>query len=125
MVNHEKNTNKRVLSIKSQINITDELEIPISWNNTTMTVFLPVNYLTQQYNKAINNYGAIVYNNYPLLPANSKNFSSNILSLRLFDDLKNNVDVKNLTSPIKILIKKPKPDFKYCVFMEKNLYFIL
>lgn len=114
-------SNKRILTIKSQLNLTDEFEIPLTYANTSMTIFLPLSYLTQQYNQAINSVGAIVYNSYPLLPANSKNISSNILSLRLFDELKSEVEVKNLTTPIKILIRKTKPDFKYCVFMDSNL----
>ena len=100
------------------MNITDELEIPISWGGTNITLFLPVNYLTTEFNKDIRDYGAIIYNNYPLMPTNSKNFSNNVVSLKLYDELKNKIDVSNLTIPIKILIKKTKPDLKYCVFMD-------
>ena len=64
------------------MNITDELEIPINWGGTNITLFLPVNYLTSEFNKDIKDYGAIVYNNYPLMPTNSKNFSNILSQLR-------------------------------------------
>jgi len=112
-----------VLTIRKDLNLTDnEIEIPINWGGVDMTIFLPGSYLTTEFNKDISSYGAIVYNNYPLLPNNTQNISSNIISVRLFDDLKNSLNISNLQTPIKILIKKTKPDMKYCVFMDtKNM----
>ena len=112
--------NKRILDIKTDINITDELEIPIIFGDVKMSIFLPVDYLTNEFNKEIVQYGAIIYDKYPLLPSNTKNFSNSVLSLKMYDKLKRQIDVSGLKKPIKILIKKSKPDLKYCVFMDKT-----
>jgi len=110
-----------MLSLRDKLNITDDYnEISIKTNETDMTIFLPVKYLIRDYNKNLTRYGATVYNKYPLLPINNKNISSNILSLRLFDNTENDIDIKNLDQTIIILIKKTRSDYKFCVFLDNS-----
>lgn len=84
----------------------------------SIRIHIPIDYLKNEYNKNISSYGLILYNKYPLMSPNNKNFSEKIISLRMFDKDFNKIEISNLTTPIDIFIKKPFKEFDNCIFFD-------
>jgi hypothetical protein len=101
--------------------LNDEEQVAeIKNNNIEIKIVLPTDYLLKNYSNNITNYGAILYNNYPLLRTDFTNISQSVISLRLFNNEYEEIETKNLSKPIKIYIKKPEASFNNCIFYEPN-----
>jgi len=83
---------------------------------------LPLEYLLTKYNKDIYSYGIIQYFKYPLLSPENKNFSENVVSIKLYDEKINTLKINNLKIPVEIIIKKPNESFKECLFIDPKTY---
>ncbi len=91
------------------------------FNGTQIRVYLPVSYLTQNYNNSIDSFGLNFYKNYPLINSNfKKNFSDITLSLNMFTQALDQVSVSNLSHPIGFLFTKSSPDLTSCVFIDER-----
>ncbi len=91
------------------------------FNGTQIRVYLPVSYLTNNYNNSIDSFGLNFYKNYPLINSNfKKNFSDITLSLNMFTQAMEQVSVRNLSHPIGFLFTKSSPDLSSCVFIDES-----
>lgn len=94
-------------------------QINITRDNVDIQIFLPTDYLMNNYaSNNITNYGAILYNKYPLLASNNQNFLDNVISLKMFDNEFNCIQATNLSHNISILIKKSNDNFTFCVYFD-------
>jgi hypothetical protein len=63
------------------------------------------------------NIGAILYNKYPLLSANNKNYSNNVISLRLYNNGQEQ-EVNDLLFPVNIVFERASPMFNVCLYYD-------
>lgn len=108
-------TKKRYLSQKHM----DTIKLNNIYN-MNMTINVPIEYLITEYNKNISTYGLVLYNEYPLLSPNNKNFSENVISLKFFDKNAKEVPIKNLKTPIDFIFPKSEKlkKFNNCTFLN-------
>ena len=90
------------------------------FNGTQVRIFIPTLYLTQNYNKSIDNFAISSYKNYPLINSNfENNFSDVMMSLKMFTENMEKINVKNLTYPIGFLFTKSTPNLGSCIFLDE------
>ncbi len=97
----------------------DQHILDIEKHNSSIKIFLPKESL-KIYSSQIETFGAILYNKYPLLSSNNDNVSEKVISLKMFNSNFSNIEVKNLIEPIRLLIKKPDPSYRHCVFFSQQ-----
>ncbi len=76
---HNKEKLMRYLSSNNKYEVVKIDDFDIS-----MRIHIPFEYLKNEYNKNISSYGLILYNKYPLMSPNNRNFSEKVISLRMF-----------------------------------------
>jgi len=115
---HNKEKLMRYLSSNNKYEVVKIDDFDIS-----MRIHIPFEYLKNEYNKNISSYGLILYNKYPLMSPNNRNFSEKVISLRMFDKDFNKIEISNLIIPIDIFIKKPFKGFNNCIFFNQKSNF--
>jgi hypothetical protein len=87
-------------------------------------VYMPTEHLMEVVNNTMTSYSSIIYNKYPMANINNnytKDISQNVISIKLFNDKFNNIEISNLTQPFKIFMVKENPKLTHCVYFDNEI----
>jgi hypothetical protein len=87
-------------------------------NATKINISLPINYMIDRYSLKSAKIGAILYKKFPLLSYDNKNFSENVITLKLYNHLDEEQSVKDLGFPINLLFNRTSPSFNFCLYYD-------